>query len=208
MTEIPDGLGDRPPRGPAEVQQVIRQLGLRRREDLLVLSRNNDPYYQGTRAHRRDAEWFAGLWREYGYSRGVHIRRVHYRLVSGEGGTLPDGRPYLNDTRCYQYMNRAAMNARVLGLVDPDAFDDRRNEAPVINVEGRILDPEPEVLWDVAGQEYLEEDTSAVAWKVPELQVADFDPPSYALPKPTAGGYGYLPSTSPSCSRCGSRRPP
>jgi hypothetical protein len=59
--------------------------------DLLVLARNNDPFFTGTPAHVRDAGWFAELWERYGFGRGTHLRRVHYRLISYEGVTGSDG---------------------------------------------------------------------------------------------------------------------
>jgi hypothetical protein len=28
------------------------------------------------------AKWFAELWRQFGYTTGVHLRRVHYQVIS------------------------------------------------------------------------------------------------------------------------------
>jgi hypothetical protein len=66
---------------------VIKALAKARRvrvADLLVLAEKNDPFYAGSPAQRAKAEWFAELWARFGYTTGVHLRRVHYRLVSGE----------------------------------------------------------------------------------------------------------------------------
>ena len=54
--------------------------------DLRVLAEKNDPFYAGSLAQRAKAEWFAELWAHFGYTTGVHLRRVHYRLVSGDVG--------------------------------------------------------------------------------------------------------------------------
>jgi hypothetical protein len=78
--------------------------------DLLVLAEKNDPFYAGSPAQRAKAEWFAELWARFGYTTGVHLRRVHYRLVSGEiGYHKHDGMPYENTEVCWDY----------LGILDP-----------------------------------------------------------------------------------------
>jgi hypothetical protein len=64
--------------------------------DLIVLARNNDPFFCGTLAHRRDAEWFVWRWNKLGYTgrTGVHLRAIHYRLVSQDPPhMMPDGSP-------------------------------------------------------------------------------------------------------------------
>jgi hypothetical protein len=74
------------PRGPEEHKEMARQLGIpfQSANQLLVLAPDNDPYYKGLPAHVRDAEWFAALLDQFGYSAGFHTRRVHYRLVSAK----------------------------------------------------------------------------------------------------------------------------
>lgn len=63
--------------------------------NVLVLARQNDPFFAGAPAQREKAEWFARLWERFGYSTGVHLRRVHYRLVSQEQTEFQhDGKPY------------------------------------------------------------------------------------------------------------------
>jgi hypothetical protein len=54
-------LSPTPPRGPDEHHAAEQQLGLRRVDELLALSTNHDPYFKGSRAHWRDARWFAAL---------------------------------------------------------------------------------------------------------------------------------------------------
>jgi hypothetical protein len=54
--------------------------------ELLAMSPNRDPFYAGKPAQRDRGEWFAALWQRFGYTTGVHLRRVHYRLVSVEPG--------------------------------------------------------------------------------------------------------------------------
>ena len=70
-----------------DLQRVIKLERCRKPPvtDLLVLAPENDPYYAGgppERASRRNAELFAGLWERFGFITGVHLRRIHYRIVS------------------------------------------------------------------------------------------------------------------------------
>jgi len=102
--------------------------------ELVALAPKNDPFYSGTPGHREKAEWFAGLWRRFGYTTGVHLRRVHYQLVSQAAPVLlPNGKPYENTQACWNYLCEAGKQARYLGLVDPRAFVDRRNPEPHIH---------------------------------------------------------------------------
>lgn len=113
--------------------------------DLIALAPKNDPFYTGTPSDWTLGSWFAALWRRFGYSQGVHIRRVHYQIISQTPPvTLPDGTPYENTEACWDILNQAAKNARYLGLVEPGAFVDRRNPDPRIFTQWRTEDP---ALW-------------------------------------------------------------
>lgn len=105
-------------------------------KDLLALSNGNDPFYAGVGHRRQEAEWFAQLWHDHGIGQGVHLRRIHYHLVSQaeEGVQLsrPDGREYLNTDDCWQLLGRASLAARYLDMVPFNALVDRRNDEPMI----------------------------------------------------------------------------
>jgi hypothetical protein len=76
--------------------QRIKVLAKERRctvPDLLVLARQNDPFFAGSPAQERRAAWFAALWEQFGYTTGVHLRRVHYRVVSQVNPQKDDGTP-------------------------------------------------------------------------------------------------------------------
>jgi hypothetical protein len=61
---------------------------------LLALAPKNDPFYSGCPAQIRDAQWFLGIWKRFGFGNGVHLRRIHYRIVSEKRRVLlPDGMP-------------------------------------------------------------------------------------------------------------------
>ena len=77
------------------------------------------------------AQWFAELWQRFGFTEGVHLRRIHYRIVRVKPRLLkPDGWPYENTEGCWDFLSAAGKYARYLGLVDAHAFEDHRNPAP------------------------------------------------------------------------------
>ena len=93
---------------------------------LIGLSDDNDPFLTdrpGVRASR--AAWFADLWQRLDIKRGVHLRRIHYLLVSTPGITLPSGAAYENTIDAWRFLGRSVADARYQGLVDPSAFCDR-----------------------------------------------------------------------------------
>jgi hypothetical protein len=146
-----------------------KQNGIRGRpvpvRTLLAMSENRDPFYAGKPAQRVKAEWFAALWRRFGYTAGVHLRRVHYRLVSQERGQEPprrhDGEEYENTEHCWEDLQEAGAMARYLRLVPADAFEDRRNPEPHIYMQPELLVREQRV-W----LEALEE------WTLPAIEHA------------------------------------
>lgn len=104
--------------------------------DLIALAPQNDPFYVGTNGDMEKAEWFAEMWQRFGYGQGVHLRRVHYQLVSQNPPVLkPNGKPYENTENDWGWLDLASKCARYLGLVDPGAFEDRRNPDPALFAE-------------------------------------------------------------------------
>lgn len=189
-------LPDRMPRGHAELKAAAEILGRPARE-LLAMSYNADPFNTGRPADVRDAQWFADIWRRFGYTSGVHLRRIHYRIVtSGEEITGPAGALYENTAVCWGSLKTASSKARDLGLVDPMAFVDRRNDPPIINSRPRGGEPNPPD-WD-----YLEPEP----WTVPTVpawypqvfnwgvQVPDYEVGSAHL---NGDPYGHHPGDAP-----------
>ena len=115
-------------------------------KDLIVLDKENDPFYIGTETHWMWARWFADTWGQYGQE-GDYLRKFHYR-IEAKGINLPkplkrEGkiyRTYINHKGCWEQLLKAAKFARYLGLVDPDSFVDRRNPRPIEFIEDRESD--------------------------------------------------------------------
>jgi hypothetical protein len=125
------------------VQQAIREERGRKPAitELIVLSRNNDPFYAGTDNQVAMAEWFASE-AVFGDTTGAHLRRIHYRLVARGNVVQPNGVPYENDQDSWQYLNSASRYARYLGFVDPEDIVDRRNPTPHVHMApGYGLEP-------------------------------------------------------------------
>ncbi len=132
------------------IKQLAKQMGCKV-TDLIPLAPQNDPFYTGTPNDWALGEWFAQLWRAFGYQDKVHIRRVHYQIVSQRTPVLlPNGKPYENTAECWDTLNLASKAARYLQLVDPAAFSDRRNDDPVVYASSEMSTPQIRVrgnLW-------------------------------------------------------------
>ncbi len=114
----------------AEVEALAKRLKIRPRA-FRVLSPERDPFFCGADNQKLMAGWFTNLFHQYRLPERFHLRRLHYWLVSQpQPPRLPDGATYLNTERCYVLLNNSAVWARHLGLVDPTAFEDRRNPPP------------------------------------------------------------------------------
>lgn len=102
--------------------------------DLIALAPQNDPFYAGTPTDVKNGLWFADIWRRARYTSQVHLRRVHYWIVSQNPAVLmPDGLPYENTEKCWKYLTQAAKMARYLGYVRIADIADNKNPAPKLN---------------------------------------------------------------------------
>jgi hypothetical protein len=114
------------------LKELARQLK-RPATTLIAMTSLNDPFYAGVAARRAQAEWFVELWNTYKSREGMHLRGVHYILISQGKGTVKSRNlmSYENTINCWQALCKASRDARLLGLVPADAFEDRRNSKPI-----------------------------------------------------------------------------
>jgi hypothetical protein len=122
------------------IKRLAKGRGLRV-GDLCAMDPKNDPFYFGTPSDWAAGRWFAGVWDRFGYRTAglpVHLRRIHYRLVSQETPVeLWFGRKrYVNVESCWDNLQTAATAARYLGLVPFDGFVDARNPETEVYVPG------------------------------------------------------------------------
>ena len=175
-----------------QIKQLAQENNLKV-TDLIALSPANDPFYVGSPAQTRAANWFSGLWQQFGYGDGVHLRRVHYQAQAQDppvdlpltlSWTVKDGPnkgqkqetdTYINNDTCWRYLCSAAKFARYLGIVDAGSFVDRRNPEAIINA--RYLKPDD---WEYRNPTPRAEIEGGWAEKQNEWESDDAD--RYALP--------------------------
>jgi hypothetical protein len=110
----------------AEIMRLAKE-GRKSVADFIALAVPNDPFYVEQTGRMASAEWFAEQYERETFSTGVHVRRIHYRLISREGQTDWRGNP----DACWQSLLQASRDARYLGTVPLEDFDDRRNPTAV-----------------------------------------------------------------------------
>jgi hypothetical protein len=161
---------------------------------ILAMARSNDPFYAGQGSQVEQAEWFADLFRRLGFEgRRVHVRFVHY-VASGEEKNpaagekqqerLPDGSPYENTEKNWDFIQAASKHARNMGLVDPRSIIDKRTPRPFLNAPAKP----PEAPGVMVVEPYIE---------LPSIEVDDLEPYSSggrAIPT----GYEYTFAREPS----------
>lgn len=174
------------PRGYAAVKELARELK-RNIPELLALDRSNDPFFVGSPAQRKQAEWFMDVWQRHDLQQGIHLRRVHYRLISQrEPWIMPDGSPYENTEKSWGTLTDAAKHARHLGLLDPEAIEDHRNPDPQLfemaarETPAPYIHVEPVPYWDLPRIS-----TELGAWL------------NFPLPGAETLGYGYSQADQP-----------
>jgi hypothetical protein len=148
--------------------------------DLIALADSNDPFYTGQPSHREQGEWFAAMWKKlYDGKTGLHLRRIHYSLDALKY-PKPDGTPYRRDEDWPKLLAWSA-RARILGLVDADAFIDRRNPEPHPlswergdNTEP-MVDVEPQIAWILPSLSFA----STEDWRITDPEVTGYDADDY-----------------------------
>jgi len=142
--------------------------------DLVPMAPTNDPFLADQPARRAAAEWFAKLFREFGFGQGVHVRRIHYRIVSAETPIKkPDGSRYENTKESWQYLVNAGRDARYLDLVPSVYFVDRRNPEPEIY---HVVCENPPAYIDSSGISLAAPDEDFP--QLPSYQIGSLTPPS------------------------------
>jgi hypothetical protein len=155
-----------PPESPDDQPQQTNQAALRQWidglaeeygvdvDDLLIQSRRRDPMYKGTDADHTKAQWFANLWEdavEERESDRIHVRGVHYHVYMSDDDVAPptdcSWDVYENLQKCYDYLEEAAVLARILGYIPLDGIIDKRADTRTITTYGRhSVRPDPEGL--------------------------------------------------------------
>jgi hypothetical protein len=170
---------------------AIKELAVRLRrpaKTLYALSDACDPFFI-TPGRRAAAEWFAGIWDGLAPTGPVHLRRLHYALVSS-AAPVPKrpGTPgvYSNTDRDWNDLVSAATTARELDLVPAARFVDRRAGEPPYIFEPNDEDSDADVFVHSAIEYPPREDSviavSSPTYEFPNLPGLHVTPPRVAEP--------------------------
>ena len=162
------------------IKSTAKDMGLTI-DDLLALAPKNDPFYCGTPTELAKARWFAEAWHKLGFTNGVHLRRIHYRLVTDPEAVKHDGKPYENTSNSWSYLCEAGKYARYLGLIDPFAFEDRRNPDPHIRGGAYPDHAYPRITFDNSWDD----------WHLPKIKTNLGSGLNWYIPSPQVEGYEY-----------------
>jgi hypothetical protein len=156
------------------IKKLAAELG-RPASTLIALAPANDPF-SITPGRRDEAQWFSRIWKQLDLGSGVHLRRVHYALVSqAKPIKMPNGLPYENTHGCWQALIRASNDARYLDLVPAEDFVDRRNAEPLIHLTNGSSRGS---LWTTCNAPDIE----VVASEMPDLPALRLSPPVILQP--------------------------
>lgn len=135
-----------------KIKQMVKETeGITSVDDLLALSKANDPFYIQSNAVEK-AEWFADVWIKEGWKEKyehwtalgkpqddeskqkylIHPRGFHYTIL-GCGYTIISKDniiSYENTDSCWSYLQKGCKYARYLDLVPYDAILDEQNPDP------------------------------------------------------------------------------
>jgi hypothetical protein len=113
-------------------------------DDLLIQSRRRDPMYKGTDADHAKAQWFASLWDDAVEAREsdrIHVRGVYYHVYMSDEDVAPptdcSWDVYENLQKCYDYLEEAAVLARILGYIPLDGIIDKRADTRTVTRYGQ-----------------------------------------------------------------------
>ncbi|KXB06573.1 hypothetical protein AKJ51_03480 [candidate division MSBL1 archaeon SCGC-AAA382A20] len=168
-----------------ELEELQKMYGVSNKKEMLALSSNNDPFNAGTPKDLKMARWFADVWNRCGFQEGVHLRRVHYRILSEEIKDYDDD-PYENTQKAWNKLCKSGSKARYLKMVPAEAFEDHRNHDPRIHAEPREYSDSPSA--DFFNDEFtgdIEE------YKLPEIPADISGGLDLNLPEPIVTGYDY-----------------
>lgn len=180
----------------SDLKQMARVLGCSQ-NDLIALSRNNDPFIIGrSKTEREKAEWFKDLWIKLGFEgkTKIHIRRVYYTFISQKKEVLKhDGSPFYPTDKDWKYLEDSSKFARCINLVDPMAFSDHRNPEPYdFSRKNHGFNPDECPGWTVS--KWWEDNNT---WYLPSINLLESSYLEWDLPDFKIHGFDYDESLQP-----------
>jgi hypothetical protein len=104
------------------------------RDEMTVLSVENDPFRLDIPSRHRDGSWFAEMMASVSAEAlTIHLRGLHYQLVARGNVEKPNGEVYLNTLEDWEWLvDDASKAARWLGYVPFERIRDNRAGEPII----------------------------------------------------------------------------
>ncbi len=145
------------------------------RDSLTVLSKNNDPYRVDTPSGHRDGAWLAEqIERALGPYRRIHLRGLHYLLVSQGNVRKPNGEIYVNSDADDAWLALVLKAGRWLQYIPFERISDNRNAEPII---WRSNEPIGQIYKSLEASAFVswgEIATASVYFREPEPSLSNF----------------------------------
>lgn len=106
----------------------------------LALSVYRDPYTDWGQTHREKAQWAVDWFAKLG--RRTHLRGFHYWLEALGDVTKPNGEPYLNTQKDWEFLLEACLQARYMEIGDWGNLLDRKHPKPIDHADYAEWTPE------------------------------------------------------------------
>jgi len=113
------------------IRELQRQLGIRRQEDMLALTKGNDPFLKAPARIKR-AEWAKMMFDRFYIDGPLHLRGLHYRMLGLEIEIPWGDRFYENTQKDWTSLGSAFRDARRWGHVPYSGIEDRKNAEALI----------------------------------------------------------------------------
>jgi hypothetical protein len=161
------------PKCHADLRDLAKTLR-RKLSTLFTLGDANDPFVADHNFRSKHAYWIAALFERFEIRSRVHVRLVHYKLISQKTPVLQvDGTPYVNSPECFNRLCDAIRDARYLGLIAADLIIDRRNPEPTINFDSdEDVSAEIEINHGAVAQFPFGRDYHAPGYYLPKARLA------------------------------------
>jgi hypothetical protein len=161
------------PKCHADLRDLAKTLR-RKLSTLFTLGDANDPFVADHNFRSKHAYWIAALFERFAIRSRVHVRLVHYKLISQKTPVLQvDGTPYVNSSDCYNRLCDAIRDARYLGLIPAHLIVDRRNPEPSINFDSdEDVSAEIEINHGAVAQSPFGRDYHAPGYYLPKARLA------------------------------------
>jgi hypothetical protein len=183
-----DAMSDADASEAAPNHETIKRMALelgQRATSLYALAPGNDPFYINP-SRRVAARWFGALFEQLAPPRGVHLRRLHYQLISLRTPPIkPDGQSYANTYNDWVLMCSAARDARYMRICEAGHFSDHGTTEPFVHQPMDMNAPASLTATDEIERPNPEETPAVYDYAPQQYEFPDELPPVLSVAPPT-----------------------